>query len=180
MVILRNIFVFIGVFLSVFVAAESAHAGTANSRGTAVMVSPLTFFVVDELDFGRVIAGTSAGTVVVSPDGVRTATGGVTLASGAFQPVNFAGRGRINQFVSISLATSPNRITRVGGTQQMTIDTFVIGSSPTAILTTTPLQFRITGAGGIFNFPVGATLRVGANQTPGNYVGTFRITLNYL
>ncbi|MFM9853841.1 MAG: DUF4402 domain-containing protein [Sphingomonadaceae bacterium] len=160
---------------------SSAWAASATAPSQAVLVAPLSFFVVDELDFGRILAGATAGTVVIAPSGARTSTGGVTLInSPTAQPVNFAGRGRQNQIVAISLATTPNRLTRIGGTQTMVLDTFVIGSTPTAPITTAPTQFRIAGPGGVFNFPLGATLRVGANQTPGNYAGTFVITLNYL
>jgi Domain of unknown function (DUF4402) len=178
---LRNILTFFAAGAVALGASTSAWAASASATGQAVMVSPLSFFVIDDLDFGRLLAGSTAGTVVMSPSGARTKTGGVTLSSGGTpQPVNFAGRGQLNQIVAISLATSPNRLTRVGGTQTMVLDTFVIGSTPTAPITTAPTQFRIAGTGGVFNFPLGATLRVGANQTPGDYVGTFRITLNYL
>ena len=47
-------------------------------------------------------------------------------------------------------------------------------------LSTSPTRFRITSPLGNYNFPVGATLEVGANQAPGDYSGTFTITLNYL
>ena len=62
----------------------------------------------------------------------------------------------------------------------MRVRDFEIGSTPTAILSTTPTRFTIASALGNYNFPVGATLEVGANQTPGDYSGTFTITLNYL
>ena len=61
----------------------------------------------------------------------------------------------------------------------MRVRTFVVGSTPTAILTTTPTRFRIAAANGIFTFPLGATLEVGANQAPGKYTGNWSITLNY-
>ena len=61
----------------------------------------------------------------------------------------------------------------------MRVRTFVIGSTPTAVLTTTPTRFRIAALNGVFNFPIGATLEVGANQAPGFYTGTWSITLNY-
>ncbi|HZG32609.1 MAG TPA: DUF4402 domain-containing protein [Sphingopyxis sp.] len=47
-------------------------------------------------------------------------------------------------------------------------------------MSTTPTRFRITSPLGNYNFPVGATLEVGANQAPGDYAGSFTITLNYL
>jgi Domain of unknown function (DUF4402) len=61
----------------------------------------------------------------------------------------------------------------------MTVSNFTIGSTPTAPITTAPRTFRITSPTGIFNFPIGARLNVGANQMDGNYQGTFTIVLNY-
>lgn len=158
---------------------SQAFAGQANGRTEAIVVTPLSFFIVDNLDFGAIVAGGTAGTVVVPPTGARTRTGGVTLVGSLYSPSSFAGRGQNNQLVQISLASNSIQIRRVSGTQQMTVDTFIIGSTPTAQLTTNPQVFRITSASGVFNFPVGATLRVGANQVPGLYTGTFTMTLNY-
>ncbi len=152
----------------------------ASAPSEAIVVTPLSFFQVDDLEFGAVVAGATAGTVVVPPFGARTRTGGATLAGTFFQPMTFAGRGAFNQNVQISLSSNsiPIRLNGVGP-QQMIVDTFIIGSTPTAQLTTNPRVFRITQANGIFNFPVGATLRVGANQAPGLYSGTITMTLNY-
>jgi hypothetical protein len=159
--------------------AAPAYAGQAPAKGDAIVVRSLSFFKVDDLEFGSMIASATAGTVVVDPFGARTKTGGVTLVGGLVQPSSFAGRGANNQSVQISLGANSIQLTRVSGTQKMTVDTFIIGSTPTAQLTTNPRVFVISSATGIFTFPVGATLRVGANQTAGNYVGTFSITLVY-
>jgi hypothetical protein len=145
-----------------------------------VVVTNLSFFKVDDIVFGSIIPSSTAGTVVVSPSGARTKTGGVRLATGASpQPASFAGRGANNQRVAISVTRNSVTLAQVGGGGTMTMDTFIIGSSPTAQLTTAPLAFRINSPTGIFLFPVGATLRVKANQAPGKYVGTFAITLQY-
>ena len=42
-----------------------------------------------------------------------------------------------------------------------------------------PLAFRIASSTGMFAFPLGATLRVGARQAPGIYTGTFSVVLEY-
>ena len=161
-------------------ATAPAVAAPQRTEAQAVIVTPLSFFKVDDLIFGRILPSGIAGTVTVDPSGVRTKTGGVTLFNGGGeQPSRFAGRGAPGQVVAISLTSAPNRLTRVGGTQTMALSTFVIGSTPTAVLTGTARNFRINNTSGIFNFPVGATLAVGANQVPGNYAGTFVITLNY-
>ena len=160
---------------------SSAMAASSTATAKAVIVKNLSFFDVEDLEFGAFLSGATAGTVVVTPANVRTATGGVTLVGGPIsQPSRFAGKGTLNQIVAISIQSTPTTITRVGGTETMSVETYVIGSTPTAVLTTVPTNFRITGVSGIFNFPVGATLRVNANQTPGDYLGTFTLNLNYL
>lgn len=171
-----------GIVLAAMMLGVSAPAiaGPQRTEAQAVIVTPLSFFKVDDLIFGRILPSSTAGTVTVAPDGVRTKTGGVTLFNGGGeQPSRFAGRGAANQIVAISLTSTPNRLTRVGGTQTMTLSTFVIGSTPTVVLTGTNQFFRINNTSGIFNFPVGASLAVGANQVAGNYAGTFVVTLNY-
>ena len=161
-------------------AAQAGEIATTTANARSVIVADLTFFKVNDLQFGRIIAGTTAGTVVVAPTGTRTATGGARLASGtSSQAASFAGKGAFAQLVAISITNSTVTLTRAGGGATMTMDTFIIGSTPTAQLTTTPLTFTIGNATGIFQFPVGATLRVGANQAPGVYTGTFTVTLQY-
>jgi hypothetical protein len=153
-------------------------AETLPANGEVTIVRALSFVIDDNLDFGNVIRGTTAGTVTVAPDGTRTRTGGVTLAAGGgHKPASFAGRGTNNQRVDISIGSGSINITGPGA--PMRVHTFVMGSTPTAVLTTTPSRFRINSPSGVFYFPVGATLDVGANQTPGTYTGNWTITLNY-
>lgn len=159
--------------------AAPASAAQRNTLGKAVVVGALSFLNVEELEFGSLLAGPALGTVVVAPDGARTSTGGVTLSGGLVQPARFAGRGTFNQIVAVSISANSYTLTRAGGGGTMTLDTLVIGSTPTAVLGPTPQTFRISSPTGIFNFPVGGTLRVGANQAPGDYSGTIVVTLNY-
>ncbi len=157
-----------------------AQAATQSAKADVTIVTPLSFIKDEDLDFGTMIRGTTAGTVVVPPTGARTVTGGVTLAPGTFGPSRFAGYGAPGQTVQISVASNSITINRVGGGGSMTVDTFMIGSSPTwSAITTAPTNFTIGSSNGIFNFAMGATLRVGANQAPGDYNGTFTVILNY-
>lgn len=154
-----------------------AFADQTVADAQIAVVRPLEFISVENLDFGRVLRGTTAGTVTIAPNGTRTKTGGVILIGTGFQPAEFAGMGGNNQRVDVSLGA--NQIFITGPGAPMRVRTFVIGSTPTAVLTTTVQRFRINSATGIFVFPVGATLEVGANQVPGTYTGTWTITLNY-
>lgn len=162
-----------------FVPAAPALAQNSTQVQTdAIVLRPLSFFKVNDLDFGDIIASGTAGTVRIAPDGARTRTGGATLAGNSGEPARFAGLGTPNRQVNISLGANSIFITGPG--TRMRVRDFEIGSTPTAILSTTPTRFTIATAIGNYNFPVGATLEVGANQTPGDYAGTFTITLNYL
>lgn len=146
----------------------------------AVIVTQLSFFKVDDLSFGWIAPGTTPGTVTIAPSGGRTATGGVRLVAGlSHQPAAFAGKGSFNQALTLSINATSRTLTRAGGNQTMTMDSFAIGSSPITTLTTAPLAFSIGSASGMFQFPVGARLRVKANQMPGIYQGNFTLTLNY-
>ena len=154
-----------------------AQAG-AQGEAEAIVLRPLSFFKVNDLDFGDIIPSNAAGTVTIEPDGSRNRTGGVTLAGDGGEPARFAGLGSFNRQVNISLGS--NSIWLTGPGTRMRARNFEIGSTPTAILSTSPTRFRITSPLGNYNFPVGATLEVGANQAPGEYSGSFTITLNYL
>jgi Domain of unknown function (DUF4402) len=161
------------------VAAQQTQGPTRNSTAEAktIVLRQLSFFRVQDLDFGDIVPGPTAGVVRILPNGTRTVTGGVTVVGSTHQPARFAGMGSNNQQVLISVSSNTIQLTGPGA--PMTLSQFEIGSTPTAILSTTPTRFRINAANGQFNFPVGARLAVGANQAGGDYTGTFSITLNY-
>jgi hypothetical protein len=160
-------------------AATPGEAATRAGKADATIVTPLSLIKDDDLEFGSLLASGTLGTVVVPPSGARTSSGGVILAPGASFPSRFAGYGKVGQSVQISLGANSITLNRVGGGGTMTVDTFTIGSTPTAVLSTNPQVFTISASNGIFNFPVGATLRVKANQATGSYTGTFNLTLVY-
>jgi len=168
--------------LGAFGAAGLCHAPCSAAPGQAsadaILLRPLSFFKVDDLNFGTIVPGNSAGTVTVHPDSSRTSTGGVTPVGNTHQPARFAGLGSYNRQVMISISSNSIQLTGPGA--PMTVSQFEIGSTPTAILSTAPLRFRISNFSGQFNFPVGGTLNVNAHQAPGTYSGNFTITLIYL
>lgn len=163
--------------LGAAVVAMPAHADTEVANAEITVVRPLSFVIDDNLDFGTLIPGTAAGTVVMAPTGARTANNGIVLVGAGHKPASFAGQGTNNQRVDVSIGSNSIFITGPGA--PMRVRDFIIGSTPTAVLTTTPRRFRINSPTGIFAFPIGATLEVGANQAPGTYSGTWSVTLNY-
>lgn len=126
------------------------------------------------LSFGSIVAGSSAGTAVVSPAGPQPPTGGVTLIpSNPGTAALFTVGGLNGATYSITLPPAlPNNITltsTVGG-YKMTVDTFTSSPSGAGILDATT---------GKQSLAVGATLRVGAGQPPGLYKGAFSLTVAY-
>lgn len=158
--------------------AQAQTQSSAQGEAEAIILRPLSFFKVNDLDFGDIIASGAAGTVRIHPDGSRSRTGGVTLAGSGGEPARFAGLGTPQRQVNISLGA--NQIWITGPGAPMRVRNFEIGSTPTVILSTNPTRFRIDTPLGNYNFPVGGILDVNANQAPGDYSGTFIITLNYL
>lgn len=159
--------------------ATSAHAQEAGDA-SATVVTPLSFISTDDLNFGTIIPSNVAGEVVMRSDGSRTATNGIILVGGSQQPGGFAGQGQFFQIVEISVGSTTTQLTGPGA--PMNVSSFSVLSTSNnggVILNTNPRLFRIGNGAGIFAFGVGATLDVGANQTPGTYTGTWTITLNY-
>jgi spore coat protein U-like protein len=155
-----------------------AQADTFSGDAQISILRPLAFIQVENLDFGSIISGTTAGTVTLSPTNVRTATGGVVLKGTGFQTARFAGMGVVTQRVRIRI--TPNTITLTGPGPSMTVDSFTIGPGTTLLQTGNSPNYRILALNGIFTFTVGGRLNVGANQPPGSYSGTFTATLDYL
>jgi hypothetical protein len=122
-----------------------------------------------DLNFGTLVV-TGAGTAVVDPvSGALTTTGGVTQAGTAEHPALFTGTGSKNSIVHIRVPTTPITVTRVGGTQTMTVSNWTLDGATN----------RKVPPDSVFTFAVGATLNVGAAQAPGTYTGTFQVTVQY-
>ena len=161
-------------------SSQASAADNATSDAQAAILTQLSLVKVRDLDFGKIVPGTTAGTVVLDPDGSRTIGGGVVAVSGAAQPARFSGYGVFNRRVLIRMTANSITLTRVSGTQTMVMDNFTIGSVPPTVLSTNPRMFRIAAPSGLFTFDVGGTLHVGANQAAGVYNGQFTVWIQYI
>ena len=176
-------------------AASAAEAQTApptnraTGTGNARVLRPLSFMKTRDMHFGQIIAGTAPGQVVLDPDGSRTVIPAgtptrpvpgtpPTLIGGTVSPAMFVGWGTYLRTVTISSGSNTIALTNGrGGT--MTVTNMLMAANPETPLSTVPRVFTISSRNGAFSFVVGGTLNVGANQAPGDYVGTFTVTLNY-
>ena len=128
----------------------------------APTASTQTINGVTSLSFGSFIAG-SGGTIVVSPAGLRTQTGGVLVVGqgGGVTAAQFTVMGTASATYSITLPANNTVELSDGNGNVMALNSFV--SSPAATGT-------LTG-GGNQAIRIGATLVVHPNQPPGTYAG---------
>lgn len=166
-----------GLLLGLAAMPSAALAAPAQGEASAVVVRPLSFINYENLDFGRIIPATVAGTVTISTTNVRTQTNGIVLIGNDFQVARFAGRGVQNQRVRIQI--TPATVTLAGPGPAMTVSNLVIGPGTTLQQNGSSPNYRIVPANGIFFFTVGGRLNVGAKQPAGAYSGTFTATLDY-
>jgi len=157
-------------------ACIPAYAANQTGTATTVIVRPNTLVKVDDLDFGTIASGPTAGTVSVNAvTGVRSTTGGATAVGTLSQRAIFQGTGGI-LLITVSGDTSVT-LTRAGGGGTMT-------ASLVRAATTSGGGIALLGGtllpNGVQTYYVGGTLNVGANQPAGDYSGTFQLTVNYL
>lgn len=146
-------------------AAQNARTVTANANARIITAISITKLV--DLQFRDIVPGAAAGTVVMSPAGVRTSTGGTTLGNGAgSSPASFRVTGQPNASYAVVL---PNLINVSNGVQTMRVNTFRRAPAGAVNL----------GAGGAQTLSVGATCRVAANQAAGTYTANFNVTVSY-
>ncbi len=121
------------------------------------------------LSFGSFVAG-SGGSVRVNTSGVRSAGGDVLLVpSSESSAARFTVSGDANATYTIQLPGN-DFVKLAGPGADMTINDFA--SSPSGAA-------GQLGAGGSQTLSVGGTLSVASGQAPGNYSGTFSVTVNY-
>ena len=153
--------------------AAPAHASPVaparDATATVAMLHPLELIKRRDMDFGYV-APIAAGTVVLDPEtDTVSATGGALLIGGTPHSAMFTGAAKNNAVVIIRIPKQPILVTRSGGTETMIVSKFTLQG----------LDRRVIAARTSFDFRVGATLNVNANQAPGVYNGTFEVEVQY-
>jgi hypothetical protein len=127
----------------------------------------ITLTLQQNLAFGDVYAGPSAGTVVLDPNGLRTFSGGVQLGTlSPFYAASFTVTGAPNASYAITL---PGTVTLSAPGATLLLSSLVTSPALTG-------QFN---AGGAQTLTLGGTLQVAANQLDGDYSGTFPVTVAY-
>lgn len=121
------------------------------------------------LSFGAFLAG-SGGTVVVSPAGFRSRTGGVLLIGqgAAAAASQFVVSGSAGAAYTLTLPANNLVMLADGNSHTMAVNAFVANPSGGTL-----------PAGGTQIVYVGASLSVGSGQPAGDYTGSYSVTANY-
>jgi len=169
---LKSTITIMAILVLTLLAGTTFAQATDAATATATIVAPIGIANSIDMNFGTVAVSTSLGTVVLTPAGSRSVTGGVTLpvVTGTVAAAEFDVTGEGAYTYSITLPSGDYTITRVSGAETMAVNTFT--STPT---TTGTLS------GGTQTLTVGATLNVAGSQVAGVYTnGTgFDVTVNY-
>ncbi len=159
--------------LAALFASGLAHAApvapSRNATSTVVITPPATVRKLQDLNFASLTV-TTAGTAIIDPntDGMTT-TGGVLHAGGLHYAAQFEAVSPVGPVVIVRLMRGPITVTRVGGTETMTVSNWTIsGNTRRTVVAREP-----------FSFKVGGTLFVNANQAEGLYLGTFDVEIQF-
>ena len=151
--------------LVMFAFSSNANAqsrATGAGSATVTILPAITTEQMTPLNFGQVLSPSAAGSIVVSPDGGVTCSGGVRCDLRA-APARF----RVGGASGMATVTVQNTVQMVGpDAQTMTFQPLLSGS-----------QLRIDGPDTTFS--VGGVLALSANQGAGKYSATYDIRLEY-
>lgn len=154
-------------------APALAHAAPVapvkRATATAIINTSASVRKLNDLNFAM-LSVTTAGTAIVNPNtDTMTTTGGVLFAGGVPYAALFEAVSPVKNVVLIRIPRTASTLTRIGGTETMTVDTWTLsGSANRNVVVKEP-----------FSFKVGGTLHVNANQVEGLYVGTVAVDIQF-
>ncbi len=149
-------------------------AQTATGQSQAELRQPITVVKNSDLNFGSFVAGATVSEFRIDAvTGSMTQLRGDAVSIGGGQSrASFTATGTPNVQANIRRSQSSINIVRQGGTETMRVNDFWLGNRA-------GLRDQILDASGQATYFVGGRLRIGANQTPGNYSGSFAVTIEY-
>ena len=150
-----------------FFIATYAIAETVTAPVNVEIVRFLTLVNTSGLDFGKVSASGAAGSVVITYDGNRYATGGAAVdPADRFTPASFIIQGRPNETFTVQLPDKIELFDQNGN--KITVENFQTNTE----------NANLSPSGDI-EINVGGKLNLDPNQPSGSYNGTLVIDVYY-
>ena len=163
---MKNLIVVAILLLTVSALSLAQPNVSANATASATIITPIAIAKTTDMNFGNIVAGATPGTVIMTPAGARSISGGAFLPAtiGTVSAASFNVTGAVLFTYAITLPAGS--ITITSGANNMTIDTWT--STPTGTGTLT---------GGAQTVTVGGTLHLAASQAAGTYTLTNGLTV---
>lgn len=160
------------------VFAQSS-ATVSNVSASARIYVPITVSLTNGgMSFGDIFASPAGGDVTLDPqNNTRTSNGPTTATTGTVSAAAFKVTGKRNATYAITLPAD-GTVTLTGAGTAMPVSKFTASVAGVAA-TTTATGLLPSAANATQTFTVGGTLTLGANQTDGDYTGTFNVTVAY-
>lgn len=139
------------------------------AKAQLIVVRPATLQRQADMDFAW-LAVTTGGTATIDPvSGAMALTGGLLRIGGTVSPARYIGAASKKTVVNIKVPNRPVLITRVGGTETLSVSDFTLDGQ----------DKRDLASAGSFTFAVGAKLTVPAGAAEGLYTGEIDVTIQY-
>ena len=150
--------------------AEAAPVAATRNASAKVVIGPgVQVRKLRDLNFGWLTV-TGAGTAIIDPEtDVMTTTGGILKVGGLSYAAQFEAVSPVKSVVHVRAPRNSITVTRVGGTETMIVSNFTVSGGGN----------RNVVAKEAFEFKIGGTLAVKANQAEGLYLGTFDVEIQY-
>ena len=156
--------------LSLPATSEAAPiAASPKAKGSAQVLRPLSLQRQADLDFA-LLGVTSGGTATVNPiTGQMIVSSGLLHLGGTPSPARYVGAASKQTVVNIRVPNQPVLITRVGGTETLSVGSFTLDGQ----------DKRTLAQAQSFSFAVGARITVPAGTVDGIYSGEIDVTVQY-
>lgn len=159
--------------LSLLLSISARSQSTITAQAFAEVIAALTATETAQLNFGRFSPEVQGGQVIVTPSGVRSATGSVVLGGGTSSSGKFYITGAPDATFSIQLPTEPSYLLHQNSNKTMVVSNW----------SSVPAAGEGTGilVNGEQYVNIGATLMVGSliDNPVGMYAGTYELTFAY-
>lgn len=171
---IKSLLISITLTLTTMLLALSVYGQVSvTAHASAEVIQALAATEGSALNFGRFSPESTGGEIRLTPDGVRSSTGSVSLSGGLYNPASFNLSGQPDFSIVVNLPAAPVLLTNITNGKTMTVINWESIPSVSS-------SIKIPSSG-VLTLNVGATLRVGnmVDNPVGMYSGTYVITFSY-
>ena len=151
-----------------FAQTEASDVAVVNAE----IVAPISITNENALDFGRIAVGSTEGEIKITPEGERTGPVGMLMPS-VVSAASFYVNAANEYSYMMTISGSPLSLEGSGSDAPATSVMEVAYNHDKGD------EKSFVGTGNLQEFKVGGTLKVQANQAPGQYSGDVTMTVVY-